>query len=462
MAPLSLWRHTPLKWRWFQDRDHIVWEQDGEHQWKKYEALPTSRRRTRHTVHRYQEGVYADEPSKDSLYPATIESYSEGVFTVSVSAHRFQDMEPAPPPNLWRHASVPTALANTPPFFQHLISTPPTEQECHDIAAEIEEKTLVACSDGACDTIQAVSSYATVFASGLLRRKITSAVGPVDGHPSLVTSYRAEMSGILATLYLVYRICDYYKVTEGAMTLYCDNRGALKNAFSPIKAGITPYFNTDHDLVEVAQALLLLIPVAISTSWVKGHYTGADRQYQHDLNDEADKLAGQYQGWQVPHHTIRQPLPPPNYSIRLLHDSSVLTSRIRSTVVDSLHSGPIESHIMRKANWSPQVFRKVHWDAHERAFRRLHRYAQHSTAKLVHGLVNTNRQNHLYYGHSSLCPICNSEEETLSHVFSCAAPAAANHRLKSLEDLRKTLISILTSEVQMQFSPPPSTSSSEI
>jgi hypothetical protein len=204
--------------------------------------------------------------------------------------------------------------------------------------------------------------------------------------------------------------------------------------------------NTDHDLVEVAQALLLLIPVAISTSWVKGHYTGADRQYQHDLNDEADKLAGQYQGWQVPHHTIRQPLPPPNYSIRLLHDSSVLTSRIRSTVVDSLHSGPIESHIMRKANWSPQVFRKVHWDAHERAFRRLHRYAQHSTAKLVHGLVNTNRQNHLYYGHSSLCPICNSEEETLSHVFSCAAPAAASHRLKSLEDLRKTLISISTPE----------------
>ncbi|MFN9983335.1 MAG: hypothetical protein ACK53Y_25635, partial [bacterium] len=238
-----------------------MWEQDGEHQWKKYEALPTSRRRTRHTVLWYQEGVHADGPSKVYLYPVTIESFSEGVFTVSVSTHRFQDIEPAPPQNLWRHASVPSTLANTPPFFQHLISTPPTEQECHDIAAEIKEKTLVACSDGACDTTQAVSSYATVFASGMLCRKITSAVGPVDGHPSLVTSYRAEMSGILATLYLVYRICDYYKVTEGAMTLYCDNRGALRNAFSPIKAGITPYFNTDHDLVEVAQALLLLIPV---------------------------------------------------------------------------------------------------------------------------------------------------------------------------------------------------------
>ena len=44
--------------------------------------LPTSGRGIRHTVLRYQEGVYADEPSKEYLYPATIDSYSEGVFTV--------------------------------------------------------------------------------------------------------------------------------------------------------------------------------------------------------------------------------------------------------------------------------------------------------------------------------------------------------------------------------------------
>jgi len=89
------------------------------------------------------------------------------------------------------------------------------------------------------------------------------------------------------------------------MTLYCDNKGALNNAFKVIKPGITPYFNTDHDLIELAQALLTLIPIVVSTSWVKGHYTGKARLYQHDLNDTADRIAGEYQKQQTPHFTIR-------------------------------------------------------------------------------------------------------------------------------------------------------------
>jgi hypothetical protein len=45
------------------------------------------------------------------------------------------------------------------------------------------------------------------------------------------------------------------------MTLSCDNKGALRNAFRPIPAGITPYLHGDHDLIEVARSLLQLIPV---------------------------------------------------------------------------------------------------------------------------------------------------------------------------------------------------------
>jgi type II secretory pathway component GspD/PulD (secretin) len=89
----------------------------------------------------------------------------------------------------------------------------------------------------------------------------------------------------------------------------------LKNTFHPIKAGITPYFKIDHDLIEVVQALITPTPIVISSSLVKGHYTGKIKEYQHVLNQEADNLAGQYQDRQVPHHTIQKPLPPPNYKI---------------------------------------------------------------------------------------------------------------------------------------------------
>jgi ribonuclease HI len=227
---------------------------------------------------------------------------------------------------VWRHAAIPDALQDTPPFFQHLINTPLSEHECSIIASEIQDESLVVCSDGAHDPSCSVASHGVVFGSTLLQQTVGAVVGPVDGHPKLVTSYRAELSGIVATLYLMYRVCQFYRITTGAVKVYCDNKGALKNAFSLIKEGITPYFKTDHDTVELAQSLIHLIPIAVSSEWVKGHYEGSDKKYQHLLNEAADKIAGVYQGNQRPHHTIQMPLPPPDYRIRLLYDSSVITS----------------------------------------------------------------------------------------------------------------------------------------
>jgi hypothetical protein len=99
---------------------------------------------------------------------------------------------------------------------------------------------------------------------------------------------------------------------------------------------------------------------------------------------------------------------------------------------------------MRKSRWSRRVFDMVHWNAHERAFCRLPRYSQHSTAKLIHGLVNTNKQNHMYYGQSFLCPICHAVEESVDHVFTCSHPDASQHRQKCLDDLQRTLQHHLT------------------
>jgi hypothetical protein len=149
-----------------------------------------------------------------------------------------------------------------------------------------------------------------VFASSLLQQTVTTTVGPVDGHPSLVISYRAELSGIIACLYIIYRVFQYYQLSAGSCMLYCDNKGALKNAFQPIAPGITPYLKTDHDLIEVAQSLLTKILITITTQWVKGHYNGNQRAYQHSLNEEADRIAGKYQTSQHPQSMLRKPLAP--------------------------------------------------------------------------------------------------------------------------------------------------------
>ncbi len=64
--------------------------------------------------------------------------------------------------------------------------------------------------------------------------------------------------------------------------------------------------------------------------------------------------------------------------------------------------------------------------------------------KLVHGLANTNCQNHLYYNTSPLCPICNEVEETFEHVLTCKHPSTTSFRDTCLAQLDRDLNHINT------------------
>jgi hypothetical protein len=116
-----------------------------------------------------------------------------------------------------------------------------------------------------------------------------------------------------------------------------------------------------------------------------------------------------------------------------------LTTKAQSTIINSLHNAPIEAHVMRKTGWDKRIFDLVHWDAHEKAFKQLPRFRQHSTSKLLHNLVNTKQQNRLFYGTSSLCPICQHAEETLQHVFTCNHSSVSALRTLCLDKMFRTL-----------------------
>jgi hypothetical protein len=115
--------------------------------------------------------------------------------------------------------------------------------------------------------------------------------GPADGNPQLMSSYRAELGGLIAILYTIYRICQFHQVTSGKFKYHCDNKGVLTNVFSKKPTSITHFLQADYDLVQVAKSLVTLIPATIVAEWVKGHYKGDYREHKHDLNDKADALA---------------------------------------------------------------------------------------------------------------------------------------------------------------------------
>jgi hypothetical protein len=235
-----------------------------------------------------------------------------------------------------------------------------------------------------------------VLASAV-RGTVSSGSGVDDGHPALMSSYRSELGGILALLYIIYRICKYYDLSSGKAVFYCDNKVAIGNSFKSAPSGITPFFQPDYDLLGLIHELVTLILITVVGNWVKGHYTGTERQLQHDLNDEADKLASNHLFNQSPpFNTHKCPQPFPGYRV-LLYDNSVITFKYYSVLLSALHEQELVTYILRKTKWTTSTFHLVHWTAHSSAYRKLTVHRQIQISKLIHNLANTNRQNHIYY-----------------------------------------------------------------
>jgi len=125
---------------------------------------------------------------------------------------------------------IPIEIFNkTPAFFQRLLGEQiPSSETCEKISRALADKSLLACSNGSC--IDGSGSHGWVIAhdSGDV---IAQGSGPTDGHPLLVSSFQAELGGLLAVLHVIHRVCQYYHVQEGKARLFYDNKGALTHVF---------------------------------------------------------------------------------------------------------------------------------------------------------------------------------------------------------------------------------------
>ncbi len=149
------------------------------------------------------------------------------------------------------------------------------------IAHQMKLEILLACSDGSHNPESHTGCHGWVLASNE-QELLLQGAGPDDGHPMLINSYRSELGGLITVLYIIYRICSHYQVASGKMKYYCNNKGVFATVFSPTVPGLTPYLQADAELVMEAKRLISIIPITILAEWVKGHYTGKDKEYKHE------------------------------------------------------------------------------------------------------------------------------------------------------------------------------------
>jgi hypothetical protein len=238
--------------------------------------------------------------------------------------------------------------------------------------------------------------------------------------------------------------CTYSGITEGKVSVYSDCFKAIKTLQTNFQ-GITKHLIEESDLVMEATSLLQKLPLQVHLIWVKSHYTGPDRGLPHDLNEEAHSLANTFL---YTSNEDYKPGPkvidPPSQEVSIQFENYTLTKGLVTQAKFNFGAMSLQNTIMKQARWDDSTFHGVDWAAYDKAFSRLTKSRQMSIAKISHGLLNTNYQNHKYYGTSSMCPCCWDDIETLQHVFSCQHEEVSTHRTEQLHHLQHNLTTIQT------------------
>jgi hypothetical protein len=220
-------------------------------QWFSYTVRPTTSV-TCQSLMRFGDPVPC-EPPVMTLHPTTVKVH-QNVILSSHSFHPFPVHNVPISTSLWQQKEISPAFENTPVAYQHIIGHwPPTTVECDQIVEEIKYNALLACSDGAFCPISKTSSHSWVFASEGSHEVATGA-DPDHAIPDILLSYRSELGGLLAVLYIIYKVCIYY--SKGKAVIYCNNKSALSAAFNNSAPTLSSNMAPDHDLVELCHHIL--------------------------------------------------------------------------------------------------------------------------------------------------------------------------------------------------------------
>jgi len=139
--------------------------------------------------------------------------------------------------------------------------------------------------------------------------------------------------------------------------MYCDNKSALLKTVTTGPRGISPFFSADYDLITLIRLQTTLLPISVVGEWVKGHYTGDHREYKHDLNDCADRLAANAARIMPPPFLTRSTVDaPPGYQVRLSNRRGIIHSKYYQMLAQAHHSQPLVDYILRKTGWSKSTF----------------------------------------------------------------------------------------------------------
>jgi len=301
-----------------------------------------------------------------------------------------------------------------------------TPQECHLLAAAIQNSTAIGLSDGSYmpRRYPALASAAWILTDAAAATPSNfSGVCMVSGPPAVVNAYRAELQGIYALLVALETFCTHYRIESGGITIGCDNQGALSQA-QRFQEHV-PCAVAHADLIRAITAIRLRMHISLTFVYVPGHQDALSRVEDLSplarLNVWADTMAKQEL------HRLAALPQRPSIPSSLLGEqwhavapTGKITSDPAPMVTDLLGRREALRYWSHKRQLNALSFELVNWAALETTADSFPPTLQMWLSKFASGHSAVAVTMHRWKRWSTpLCPLCQSSEETTAHVLYC-------------------------------------------
>lgn len=259
--------------------------------------------------------------------------------------------------------------------------------------------------------------------------------GMTEGPEMDLSSYRAELSGILASVEYTNDLCKRENIWAGTCTLYCDSKGALSAAFGHKRP--TPRW-ASYDLVRRIRSSIAESTINWKCKHVKGHQDSNMSFSLLSMEAKCNVIVDHLASKQLEKGTQRDVDHRLPWNLRI--DNVSITGNITKRIKEEIYR-PLMSRRWSSLLSIPDGLTQTYdWDAFFKSLKTQPPHTRIQLTKYNARLLPVGR-NLLRRKHAGTdqCPCCGLEEDH-AHVIRCTHPKMEDEFMSNLKDLEKWLL----------------------
>jgi hypothetical protein len=324
----------------------------------------------------------------------------------------------------WPHSMENTTpgkwYEQTPPKLKHLVGIIHLLFDDADFTLPDGRNDFNIASDGGHDPSSGISTFGWVVAMN--QQLIARGRGPVEAHPTMAESFRAEGYGLVSVGLFIKNFIRQFEIDPETQNwkIYIDNKSLIQRMEAYDAQLTVPRWNLrpDEDITKLAYGIWRAIPHSIMH--VKSHQDEKldweKLSFSASLNIAADEQASRQRS--MMHKPAAEVKNISRVQLRIA--KVAITRDSQKWILRSAGRIPIEQFYREKYNWSQQVFDSIAWETQWKVLQSLTMPDQTRIVKFVHGWLPTKKRQHMEgSARSPHCPLCQSLMEDNLHLMSC-------------------------------------------